>query len=89
MIRTGYAERPDPVYFADTLPGDIVHQPDVYAHAAPLATRLGATRIVDVGCGTAGKLLALADRFELTGIDYGPNIEQCPRAPSARPVGGA
>src|SRR4029077_5069503 len=41
------------------------------------AAVLGARRILDFGCGTGGKLVALADRFEIVGIDYGPNIEMC------------
>lgn len=32
-------------------------------------------RIVDVGCGRGGKLKAFADAFEVTGIDFGPNID--------------
>jgi SAM-dependent methyltransferase len=78
-IRSGYVHRPEPEYFADTqtLAERIVYQPEVYAHAAEVATALGAGRIVDFGCGTGGKLVALADRFEIVGIDYGPNIETC------------
>jgi SAM-dependent methyltransferase len=78
-IRSGYTHRPEPEYFADTqtLSEPIVYQPEVYAHAAEAAAALGATRIIDFGCGTGGKLVELADRFEIVGIDYGPNIELC------------
>jgi SAM-dependent methyltransferase len=79
QIRSGYTHRPEPEYFADTqtLAGRIVYQPEVYAHAAEVAAALGGRRIVDFGCGTGGKLVELADRFEIIGIDYGPNIETC------------
>lgn len=77
-IRTDYRHRPSPEYFADT-PTRVIFQPDVYAHAADVAQALGATRIIDFGCGTAGKLMELAPRYEVVGIDYGPNIEVCRR----------
>ena len=79
QIRSGYTHRPEPQYFEDTqtLRERIVYQPEVYAHAADVAAALGATRILDFGCGTGGKLVELADRFEIVGIDYGPNIESC------------
>ena len=78
-IRSEYTHRPQPEYFADTqtLEEPIVYQPDVYTHAAEVAEALGATRIVDFGCGTGGKLAALSPRFEIVGIDYGPNLEIC------------
>lgn len=71
-----YESRLEPKYFVDD--GlDAVWQPDVYPEAATLARRLGATRIVDVGCGTAAKLVALHPEFAIVGIDYGPNIAAC------------
>jgi SAM-dependent methyltransferase len=78
-IRAGYTHRPDPGYFADTEQtlGQTVWQPDVYAHVAEVAAALGATQLIDFGCGTGGKLARLAKRFEIVGIDYGPNIEWC------------
>jgi len=48
---------------------------EVYARAAGVATTLGATRIIDLGAGGGGKLAALHPRFEILGVDYGPNIE--------------
>lgn len=77
-VRTGYRHRAEPRYFADAaIP--LTYQPDVYRDAANVAARLGCTRIVDVGCGTASKLIPLAGRFEVIGVDYGPNVEQCRR----------
>jgi len=78
-IRAGYRHRPKPEYFADTETtlAQIVYQPEVYAHAAEVAAALGATHLIDFGCGTGGKLGQFANRFEIVGIDYGPNIEWC------------
>jgi len=72
----GYQSRLDPEYFVDQ-DYDGVWQPDVYPEAAALARRLSARRIVDVGCGTAEKLVALHPDFEIVGIDYGSNIAAC------------
>jgi SAM-dependent methyltransferase len=75
-VKPGYVERLEPEYWLDET-ADTVWQPDVYREAASLAERIGATRIVDVGCGSAEKLAPLHDRFDLVGIDFGPNIETC------------
>jgi len=72
----GYRARLEPSYFADTGNG-VVWQPDVYPDAALLAGRLGTRKIVDVGCGTAEKLVTLHPEFEIVGVDYGPNLEVC------------
>jgi len=78
MIRSGYESRPEPLYFVDLDPNtDIVYQPDVYTHASELASALGAWRLIDVGCGKAGKLVALEEHFETFGIDHGENIAWC------------
>jgi SAM-dependent methyltransferase len=76
QIRAGYTVRPVPEYDRDTQRG-IVYQPDVYRDAARIAEGLGSARLVDLGCGTGGKLAALAGRFDVVGIDYGPNIQEC------------
>ncbi|HKP76657.1 MAG TPA: glycosyltransferase family 25 protein [Longimicrobiaceae bacterium] len=76
FVKPGYRHRPAPEYFHD-FEGDTVWQPDVYGELPELAARLGATRIVDVGCGTAAKLVALHPRFDVVGIDHGPNIRRC------------
>ena len=77
-LPSGYRARIEPSYFADT-GFEEVGQPDVYPEAASLARRLGTRKIIDVGCGTADKLVALHPEFEIVGIDYGPNIEVCRR----------
>jgi len=64
-------------YFDDFGPtAPTVWQPDVYR----LADQIG-TRIIDVGCGKGLKLRELAKRHEVTGIDFGVNIEFCRRHP--------
>jgi len=75
-VKAGYQHRPVPEYFHD-FEGGTVWQPDVYGELPEFAARLGATRIIDVGCGTAAKLAALHPNFEIVGIDHGPNIERC------------
>lgn len=71
-----YRARLDPSYFADT-GYEGVWQPDVYPESAALARRLKSRKIVDIGCGTADKLVQLHPEFEIVGIDYGSNIEAC------------
>lgn len=82
-IRPDYVARDEPDYYHDVEagPGDtsgVVWQPDVYTHARDVARVLGATRIVDVGCGSGKKLVALAQEgFDVIGVDYGANIAAC------------
>jgi SAM-dependent methyltransferase len=81
-LKPGYTSRTVAEYVVDVAQeGDgIVRQPDVYSRAADVATRLGATRIIDLGAGAGGKLVALAPDFEILGLDYGPNVEIARRA---------
>lgn len=77
-IKDGYRHRPDPAYADESGHGDVVWQPDVYPEAARLAELLGASVIVDVGCGVGTKLAALYPRFEVVGLDLpGPNLDAC------------
>jgi 2-polyprenyl-3-methyl-5-hydroxy-6-metoxy-1,4-benzoquinol methylase len=80
-IKPGYAHRDAPEYFVDLIQerDGVVWQPDVYPEAARIAERLGATRIIDLGSGSGDKLAALHPRFEIVGIDFGPNLELCRR----------
>jgi SAM-dependent methyltransferase len=75
FLPPGYVERPRPSYFVDV--NDRTWQPHVYPLAAALARHAGATHIVDVGCGRAGKLAALRGELSVIGIDYGPNLQHC------------
>lgn len=76
FIKEGYRSRREPEYFVDENL-NAVWQPDLYPEAATIARRLGVHRIIDVGCGTAGKLATLHPEFDIVGIDYGSNIEVC------------
>jgi hypothetical protein len=75
FVPPSYVERRTPSYFEDI--SNRTWQPHVYALAAAVARRVGATHIVDVGCGRAAKLAALRGEFSVVGIDYGPNLEYC------------
>lgn len=50
-------------------PGGPLWQPDVYPLAADIARACGAHGIIDVGCSTGSKLLALWPEFWLVGLD--------------------
>jgi hypothetical protein len=78
-IKSGYQPRPKPVYFIDSVTAErgIVWQPDINPLAALLARRLGWSRIIDLGCGRAEKLVQLHPEFSLTGVDYGENMQFC------------
>lgn len=77
-VKEGYQTREIPEYFHE-VDGDVVWQPDVYGELGDFADRLGATRVIDVGCGSAAKLAALHPRFDVVGIDFGANLEVCRR----------
>lgn len=62
----GYVSQKPAVYVEGD---DRVWQPDVYPFAAKIARLEGATKLVDFGCSTAGKLVEFADEFDVTGID--------------------
>jgi len=76
-LPSNYQPRLTPEYFHDTLTDSTYWQRDVYRAAQLLAHRAGIKRIVDIGCGTGGKLIPLAGEFAVCGIDYGDNIKQC------------
>lgn len=78
-IKSGYQSRDTSLYFLDQPLkfNGAIYQPDVYRFAAYLARHFGVKYIIDVGCGKAGKLAALAAEFQIIGIDYGANIDYC------------
>lgn len=78
-IKKNYYHRINPKYFEDVesnLRG-ITYQPDVYNFASYLAEKLECSHIIDIGCGSAKKLISLYPNFEIVGIDYGVNIKDC------------
>jgi Glycosyl transferase family 2 len=76
-IKPGYTSREAPEYFVDLAEErtGVLYQPDVYARAVEVATRVGATWIIDLGAGNGDKLAAIPPSFEILGLDYGPNVE--------------
>lgn len=78
FIKDGYRYRPEPEYAKDIENDGVTWQPDVYPEAARIAGVLGASCIVDVGCGSGTKLIALQPRFDVIGIDLpGANLDLC------------
>lgn len=78
-LRRGYTERVSPEYFVDIDDG-ITWQPDVYPEVLAQAQKHDRTVIIDLGCGRAGKLVALSEQhphLDLVGVDFGTNIEWC------------
>lgn len=75
-LRVAYESRLEPEYFVDE-ELNAVWQPDLYPEAATVARRLGARRIVDVGCGTAAKLAELHPESGVVATDFGSNIGAC------------
>lgn len=69
-----YHAREQNTHFLD-VPSDLVYQPHVYEAAAWMARRAGLRRIVDVGCGSGGKLVPLQSEFDVIGIDCAPALE--------------
>jgi GT2 family glycosyltransferase/2-polyprenyl-3-methyl-5-hydroxy-6-metoxy-1,4-benzoquinol methylase/Flp pilus assembly protein TadD len=80
-LKPDYRSRDSIHYFEDnvTETTGVVWQPCVYPFAAEIANYFGCRRLIDVGCGHAGKLVELHAEFQITGIDYGKNIEYCRR----------
>lgn len=78
FIKDGYISRTEAPYFDDRplSDSDVIHQPDAYALAAFLGERYGAKTIIDIGCGSARKLMAVTG-FKTIGVDHGTNLEFC------------
>lgn len=68
-LPAGYVERSEPAYFVDETVA--VWQPDLYAEVAADARFTGT--VLDVGCGSAGKLAALPEAVRVIGVDTGTN----------------
>jgi Methyltransferase domain len=79
-LPANYRQRQQPEYFVDETDDGVTWQPDVYPYAAQLAQHLGRDTVVDIGCGRAGKLTALASaqsNWQFIGVDFGANIRWC------------
>jgi hypothetical protein len=80
FLTRGYTERVPPEYFADIDDSGVTWQPDVYPETLALARKHDRTSIIDLGCGRAGKLLALHEQnpdVDIIGVDFGSNIDWC------------
>jgi SAM-dependent methyltransferase len=75
----GYVRRPEPAYFDDPDVADAAGtlQPEVYDFTRALAKRLGASTIVDIGCGNGRRIAAFSDEFKTVGVDVRANITAC------------
>jgi 2-polyprenyl-3-methyl-5-hydroxy-6-metoxy-1,4-benzoquinol methylase len=78
FLPDGYTSREVPAFFDDApnLSSKVVHQPDVYAFADYLLRVSGRRTVIDIGCGSGRKLLALSAGKRI-GLDYRANIQTC------------
>ncbi len=76
-IKKGYKYRLKPSYFEDELPDGFICQPELYSLAYFLGKKTAAENIIDIGCGRATKLARFYPEFNITGIDFGKNIDYC------------
>jgi len=79
-LPAGYRSRTDPQPFGDPAT-DVEWQPDVYTRAVELADAVGATVLIDLGCGMARKLLPLSARFITVGVDHPDLIDRLEHHP--------
>jgi SAM-dependent methyltransferase len=73
-IRAGYSHRRAYHYFDDRTNTDM-WQREVYQRAADIMRAERMRSIVDVGCGSAFKLVTLLAEFETVGVDVSPTYE--------------
>ncbi len=69
-------------------PTHVVHQPRVYEFARYLVERSGCPHVIDVGCGSGGKVRALEGKVQITCLDaeiMRQSVDQM--VPSARFIG--
>lgn len=84
LLPKDYLMRTDHILYNDS-PTNLVYQPDVYKLAGYLAARANLEWIIDVGCGSAGKLTPLAQQFSIIGIDSQVGIDMAQKAmPTAK-----
>lgn len=79
-LTLGYRQRDEARYFLDEDATGVTWQPDVYPEALAIARAHSRSTIIDLGCGRAGKLMALCQtdsRLKTVGVDHGDNIEWC------------
>jgi len=72
-IKDGYVHRNSYQYFDDTHNTDN-YQNEIYEYAYQLAEKKEYKKILDVGCGSAFKLIKYFEKYNLTGVDEQPTI---------------
>lgn len=75
FLPSGYQERLEPNYCLNFT--SIIWQPQVYQVASFLGEKFSCKSIIDLGCGTAKKLVKLHPKFKIIGLDFGENLEYC------------
>lgn len=76
FVKTGYQARSE-VRYCHRSAGSITSQEEVYIAARHLAERVGATAVVDLGCGFGEKARTHLGDLQIIGVDFGPNIAHC------------
>ena len=78
-IKKGYRHRLKPKYFLDNVgkKSGTIWQPEVYEVSGKLAKMFNCKNVIDLGCGSAEKLVKLYPDFNIVGIDFGKNIQRC------------
>lgn len=78
FLPAGYRYWVAPRYYNDIAPDAcVVSQPDVYGVVEGIADALDSRRVLDLGCGKAGKLAPMAVRYGVVGWDFGSNLAYC------------
>ena len=70
----GYRASEDTLPYIDN-PSRLTYQPSVYAFAGHVASRAKLKWIVDIGCGSATKLLPFVNDFSIVGIDASEGVD--------------
>jgi len=84
FLPEGYTPRTEHEFYLD-IPGEWIYQPYVYELAHFLAKRGGARTIIDIGCGSGGKLKSISKMYQIVGIDSSAGISLAQAAlPNAR-----
>lgn len=71
-----YISRPRPEYSLINFKG-VTWQPNVYALARFIGEKLGCKYVIDIGSGAGFKLASMFPAFQIVGIDYGENLQNC------------
>lgn len=77
-IKDGYTINPTPSYFTAQAT-DLPNQLAVYQVARTVSEQQQRTIVVDVGCGSGGKLLQFWPESRTIGVDFGSNVDYCRR----------